>query len=122
LEAFSSCTNIASLTLGSAVTNIGQKAFQNCKSLTSVTIPSSVASIGIDAFNLCANLTSVTFQGTVQSTYTSGLSVGAFTGDLYFKFYSLALVDGSAPNGTNGTPGTYTTTAPVDYSSVWTRR
>jgi hypothetical protein len=27
-----------------------------------------------------------------------------------------------ATNSTNGTPGTYTTTAPVSSSSVWTRQ
>jgi len=34
-------------------------------------------------------------------------------GDLRDKFY--------ATNPTNGTPGTYTTTAPVGESSVWTK-
>jgi hypothetical protein len=34
-------------------------------------------------------------------------------GDLRTKFY--------ATNSTNGTPGTYTTTAPVNSSSVWTK-
>jgi hypothetical protein len=41
---------------------------------------------------------------------------------LYFKFYSLSLMDGIPPNGTNGTPGTYTTTAPVGWDAVWTKQ
>jgi len=35
-------------------------------------------------------------------------------GDLRDKFY--------AANPANGTPGTYTTTAPVDDESVWTKQ
>jgi hypothetical protein len=37
-----------------------------------------------------------------------------FPGDLHTKFY--------ATDAANGTPGTYTTTAPVNESSVWTKQ
>jgi len=45
----------------------------------------------------------------------------AFDGDLLRKFYPP--FDGVAPpEGTPGIPGTYTTTAPVNNFSEWTRR
>jgi len=81
-------------------------------SLTSVTIPDSVTSIGQAAFIACTSLTSVTFQGAIPS---SGFNASSpFMGDLRDKFY--------AANPANGTPGTYTTTAPVDDESVWTKQ
>jgi hypothetical protein len=70
-----------------------------------------VTSIGDLAFAYCSSLTSVTFQGTIAS---NNFSFFAFSGDLHNKFY--------ATDATNGTPGTYTTTAPVEYSSVWTKQ
>jgi predicted secreted protein len=93
----------------STITSIGEKAFQSCR-LTGVTIPSSVTSIERWAFNYCESLTSVTFAGTIPS---SDFVSSAFYGDLRAKFY--------ATDATNGTPGTYTTTAPVGYGSVWTK-
>ena len=49
-EAFKSCNKLVSLTLGSGVTTIGERAFYNSP-LTNVTIPSSVTSIGEKAFD-----------------------------------------------------------------------
>jgi hypothetical protein len=103
---------------GSTITTIPSDAFsssdinehQGLAMLIGVTIPDSVKSIGNDAFRGCTNLISVTFEGTIPS---SGFSNSyAFEGDLRAKFYT--------QNSTNGTPGTYTTTAPVGVSSIWT--
>ena len=113
---FYGCTNLASVTIGSNVTTIGQNAFDGCASLASVTIPDSVTSIGGSAFRDCTSLTSVTFEGTIASTgflNYSGYSA-QFLGDLRAKFY--------ATDSTNGTPGTYKTSAPVSSSSVWTKQ
>ena len=60
------------------------------------------------AFLDCASLTSVTFEGQIDSDY---FDYSAFLGDLRSKYYS-----------GGGGPGTYNTTAPVDDSSVWTKR
>jgi len=116
-EAFSyndaGCTSLASITIPSTVTTIGVCAFAWCTSLTSITIPESVTTIGESIFYDCTKLTSVTFQGTITST---NLINNAFTtnGDLRAKFY--------ATDATNGTPGTYTTTAPVSSTSVWIKQ
>ncbi|MDR0472564.1 MAG: leucine-rich repeat protein [Treponema sp.] len=116
--AFNFCTSLASVTIPNSVTSIGGAAFQYC-SLTSVTIPESVMSIGDWAFYYCYSLTSVTFEGTIPSSgfdYDAFGSYGymGYLGDLRAKFY--------ATDPTNGTPGTYTTTAPVGSSSVWTKQ
>jgi hypothetical protein len=106
-SAFSQCTSIASVTIPNSVTRIGASAFFNCTSLASVTIPNSVTRIGNNAFAYCTSLTSVTFEGTIDSLYFG------FSDNLRTKFYA---------TNPAGTPGTYTTTAPVGDSSVWTKQ
>ena len=115
-SAFSDCTSLTGITMPANVTSIGNSAFYSCTNLVSITIPSSVTSIGTGAFFSCDSLTSVTFEGTILSNNfdnTTG-SWSAFFGDLRDKFY--------ATNAINGTPGTYTTTAPVSESSVWVKQ
>jgi len=72
-----------------------------------------VTRIDYFAFLGCTGITSVTFAGTIPS---SGFGVIAFQdmGDLRDKFYTTDSI--------NGTPGTYTTTAPVNENSVWTKQ
>jgi len=108
-----------SVIIPAGVTFIGPYVF-SCPGLTSVTIPSSVEMIFMMAFTNCSGLTSVTFGGTIASS-RFGLGIGglppgfpSFLGDLRAKFY--------ATDSTNGTPGTYTTTAPVNSYSVWTKQ
>ena len=50
-NAFSSCTNINSLTLPNSITSIGESAFRLCTGLTSITMPNSVTKIGRNAFS-----------------------------------------------------------------------
>ena len=52
---------LASVTIGSGVTTIGQEAFHN-SGLTSVTIPANLTTIGEDAFLNCSKLTEVVFS------------------------------------------------------------
>ena len=66
--AFSSSTNLTSITIPNSVTSIEHHAFDYCTSLTSVTIPDSVTSIEHYAFNDCTSLTSVTFNENSQLT------------------------------------------------------
>jgi len=77
-----------------------------CSSLTSITIPNSVTSIKETAFYGYTSLTSVKFEGTITS---SGFYSDAFLGDLRAKYLAGGL-------------GTYTTTAPVSNTSVWTKQ
>ena len=65
--AFTSCTNLTSVTIPNSVTSINKSAFRGCSGLTSVTIPNSVTSIGASAFRECSGLTSVTIPNSVTS-------------------------------------------------------
>jgi len=109
---FEGCTNLTSVNIPNSVTGIGYMAFRGCTNLLSVTIGNGVTNIEHYAFQNCTSLASVTFQGTISSDNFSSYEV--FSGDLRSKFY--------ATNAANGTPGTYTTTAPVSDSSVWTKQ
>ena len=66
-RAFSDCTGLTSITIGKGVKNIGDYAFSGCSGITSVTIPNSVTSIGYSAFAYCDGLTSVTIGDGVTS-------------------------------------------------------
>ena len=65
--AFSSCSNLTSITIPNSVTSIGDYAFSGCSGLTSITIPNSVTSIASGAFAHCSGLTSVTIPNSVTS-------------------------------------------------------
>jgi len=106
-SAFNNCTSLTSITIPNSVTSIDSAAFQRCTSLTSITIPNSVTSISYYAFDGCTSLTSVTFQGMISSEDLD--SSHSFLGDLRVKYLA-------------GGIGTYTTTAPVDYFSKWTKQ
>ena len=66
-NSFYNCYSLASVTIPSSVTSIGDCAFEDCNSLASVTIPNSVTSIGNDAFGGCNSLASVTIPSSVTS-------------------------------------------------------
>jgi hypothetical protein len=110
---FSNCINLTNVTIPNSVTRIGENAFSGCTSLTSVTIPNSVQEIWATAFGGCTSLTSVTFQGTITANnlYLSGQNyvTPPFHGDLIEKYLAEGI-------------GTYTTTAPVNDNSKWTKQ
>ena len=64
-HAFSICSNLTSITIGSSVTSIGSSAFSGCSGLTSIIIPTSVTSIGSSAFRGCSGLTSIIIPNSV---------------------------------------------------------
>jgi hypothetical protein len=101
------CEALVSITIPDSVTRIGEAAFVLCTNLTAITIPKSVTRIGWSAFEECPNLTRVTFQGTI----TSEEDFAGFddSGDLIEKYLA-------------GGIGTYTTTAPVEWDSIWTKQ
>ena len=107
---FANCPNLDNIIIPNNVTTIGESSFSGCAGFTSITIPSGVTSVARYAF-YCTNLTSITFQGAIPS---GNFHASSFYGDLRAKFY--------ATDSTDGTPGTYTTTAPVKSNSVWTKQ
>jgi hypothetical protein len=61
-SAFSYAGNLASLSIGDGVTNIGYAAFFACSNLPSATIPASVLYIGDEAFRRCSSLSEFTVE------------------------------------------------------------
>jgi hypothetical protein len=95
------------VTIPSSVTSIDDEAFWGCENLASITIPAGMTAIGYYAFYGCTSLASVTFAGTIaKDDFWLGFPS---SGDLRDKY----LADGT---------GTYTTTPPVNSSSVWTKQ
>ena len=64
---FQGCTNLASVTFGTAVANIGNSAFSECTGLPGIVIPNSVTNVGPGAFQDCLNLTNVAIGTNVIS-------------------------------------------------------
>ena len=96
-------SGLTSVTIENGVTSIGNWAFEGCTNLTSITIPNSVTSIGgWWAFEDCTNLTSITFL-------SENINWGEHGGNLGAAYET-------------GGAGTYTTVAPVDNFSVWTKQ
>ena len=58
-EAFSGCSKLESVMLGSGLTSIGYRTFYNCSSLSSIVIPDNVTLLDASTFNGCLGLTSV---------------------------------------------------------------
>jgi len=58
--AFTGCTNLTRLTIGSRVTNLCAEAFYRCAGLQRVTIPDSVVKLGDAVFCQCGSLAEVT--------------------------------------------------------------
>jgi len=113
---------------GFTVHNIGLNAFANNNSITGVTIPKSVDIIRENAFNNCVNLEKIIIESSVVSVFEQAFSgciklnsveirgkatiySNTFLGDFHAVYY--------ATDETDGTPGTYTTTAPVNAGSKW---
>ena len=72
-SAFSSCSNLQTINIPNSVTNIESYTFQNCSHLASIDIPNSVTNIGSSAFYGCSNLTSIDIPNSV--TNMAGSSV-----------------------------------------------
>ena len=76
--AFKYCTNLQTVDFGdnSQLKSIGDRAFTSCTNLTSITIPANVTEIGYCAFDDCDSLTSVTIESDdIYKIATSSSSV-----------------------------------------------
>ena len=94
--AFLYCTKLVSVMISDSVTDIGIEAFVDCTSLTSITIPDSVTSIGNWAFLDCSGLTSVYFQGNAPSLGGTNVFYDDNNATVY---YVLGTTDWSSPFG-----------------------
>ncbi|MBQ6708097.1 MAG: leucine-rich repeat protein [Clostridia bacterium] len=65
--AFSSCTKLTSVTMGTGIKTIGKAAFSFCSTLASISIPNSVTSIEMGAFSSCVKLASVSIPASVRN-------------------------------------------------------
>jgi len=65
--AFSSCTNLTSVSLPSTLIHLGDYAFYGCSALTSISIPDSVEYLGRAAFDSCSAMTSATIGNGVTT-------------------------------------------------------
>ena len=99
--AFYYCTELTSVTIGSGVTSIGDRAFSGCKGVTSITIPNSVTSIGYSAFSGCTSLTSITIPNSVTSIEYSAFS-GCTSLTSVTIPYSVTSIGSSAFSGCTG--------------------
>lgn len=77
-NAFSGCTKLKTVIIGSDVTSIGASAFKNCKALTKITLPSKTTKIGANAFNGCTKLKTITIKSKKMTSKT--ISKNAFKG------------------------------------------
>ena len=66
-KAFSSCSNLTSISLPKGITRIGNNAFYDCESLTSINIPEGVMNIGVFAFYGCKSLKSISIPEGITS-------------------------------------------------------
>ena len=65
-NAFSSCTNLTSVTIPNSVESLGFCAFQKCSSLKNVIVGNGVTIIDRFVFNKCSSLSHITYEGTVS--------------------------------------------------------
>lgn len=82
-SAFSSCTNLTSITIPNGVTSIGKNTFEGCTSLSSITIPNGVTSIEESTFSGCSSLSSVTIGYSVEDIGESAFSGCSSLTDIY---------------------------------------
>ena len=66
-SAFSSRSNITSLSLGKNIETIGENAFDSCVEISNLVLPNSLKTIGTGAFSWCCGLTSITIPNSVTS-------------------------------------------------------
>ena len=75
LNAFKSCTSLASIEMPNSVTSIGMYAFESCANLTSVVFSNSLTSIGSCAFRYCSGLITIELPNTLTTIGTSAFAL-----------------------------------------------
>lgn len=95
-SAFYLCGALTSVAIGNSVTTIGERAFANCDSLTSVSMGKNVKEIGGGAFVFCINLQNITLPNSLTNIGETGLFYKKEL--LNCKEYKNGLYIGSADN------------------------
>lgn len=72
--AFSNCKDLASISIGTGITEIPYKCFTGCNALTSVDLPEHVTSIGGGAYSYCNGLVSITLPSSIQAVGASAFA------------------------------------------------
>ena len=75
-SAFSACTGVTSVDLGSELIEIGANAFFGSLLLPAIDFPESLESIGIQAFANCAALSTILFRGMTAPTIGADIFLG----------------------------------------------
>lgn len=72
--AFSNCKDLASISIGTGITEIPYMCFTGCNALTSVDLPEHVTSIGGGAYSYCNGLVSITLPSSIQAVGASAFA------------------------------------------------
>lgn len=72
--AFSGCKDLASISIGTGITEIPYNCFTGCNALTSVDLPEHVTSIGGGAYSYCNGLVSITLPDHIQTVGASAFA------------------------------------------------
>jgi hypothetical protein len=101
--AFAASSYLTTVSLGQSLIKIGDAAFQQCDGLGDVTIPDSVTSIGDEAFDRCRNLTNITISG-------NATNIGQLAFRLCWSLVSVAIPKSVTSIGAGAFSGCYNLT------------
>ena len=110
--------SLETLTIGSSVTSIGERAFYGCSGLTSVEIPNSVTSIGSSAFYGCDRLHSVTI-GTGVLSIGSDAFVYRDDDNNTYRPEKVIWLCNTPPEGYRSAEGSVNYVANTSYNGLW---
>jgi len=85
-QTFRDCTGLTEVVLPSGLTEIGRQAFQGCTSLLEITIPQDVGSIGDLAFSECDNLRVASFLGNAPEARGGSTLYASFPADIWIHY------------------------------------
>ena len=106
INAFDGCMNLALTSLPAGITSIRNNAFSICMNLALTSLPAGITNIESSAFYYCINLTSITFEGTPTS-----IASNAFTACDNLTTINVPWAEGAVSNAPWGA-----TNATINYN------
>ena len=92
--AFRGCTNLTEITFPRTLTHLGSMAFKDCTGLTEIELPEGLTHIGASAFQGCTSITSVTLPKSLKSigadAFKDCSALVSVTGDCDLEEYASA--------------------------------